>query len=353
MVCAMRGLRRSAFISSLIAGWGCNVGHLDIDQTPGGTGGLGPVASGGMTATGGEPADCAGKRRVPIYRDEDGDGSSVGNELGVVCEGSDAPPGYSLNPLSFGGADCDDADPTQHDGATLYYDGDGDGFGVPSVESRYTCRGTTIPGFAPNALDCDDTNPKLHRLEYRDQDHDGFGAESRVCVDSASSDYALQDGDCDDVDPARYPYAVESALDGVDSNCDGLDAPARRSCGDLEVLDPAKIVPAPACAGKPDLFVAALNACADCLGAHLQVMVGNRGDVAARAELVVYAGFELGLQKTLDLGVMEAGSLSPRLDVEFQNPQVRVRVQASGGAADCAPNNDAAEVLVGFVDCLR
>lgn len=61
---------------------------------------------------------------------------------------------------------------------------------------------------------------------FIDQDGDGFGVEGNtvdVCTPGAG--HAMQDGDCDDADPARYPWAPE-ICDDVDDDCDGrLAAP--------------------------------------------------------------------------------------------------------------------------------
>lgn len=65
------------------------------------------------------------------------------------------------------------------DGTVFYEDADGDGFGDPNS----TATGCTIPtGFVSNNLDCDDTNPNI------------------------------------------YPGATEIPDNGIDEDCDGLDA---------------------------------------------------------------------------------------------------------------------------------
>ncbi len=50
----------------------------------------------------------------------------------------------------------------------------------------------------------------LYGAPYTDEDGDGW---------------AVEEGDCDDSDPAIHPEAEEVAGDGVDSNCDGFDDP--------------------------------------------------------------------------------------------------------------------------------
>ena len=83
--------------------------------------------------------------------------------------------------IPSGGDDCDDADPTVNPA-----DGDGDG--------QSGCDG-----------DCDDADPALSSA-----DADG---------DSVST----CDGDCDDADPAVSPLATDTAGDGIDQDCDGVD----------------------------------------------------------------------------------------------------------------------------------
>ena len=81
---------------------------------------------------------------------------------------------------------------------------------------------------------------------FMDNDRDGFGAESSsisgcemhspLAADGAPL-YVSNDGqlpDCDDTNEAIYPYAPETSMDGVDSNCDGKDEqnipPVTTSC---------------------------------------------------------------------------------------------------------------------------
>jgi hypothetical protein len=129
---------------------------------------------------------------------------------------------------------------------TCYYDGDNDGFGAPApFESQIPC--SEVDFAADNADDCDDGAdwifPGAQEVLadgfdtdcdgidpwpcYIDGDGDGFGVEldpmgyAECEEDPGHSPF---DGDCDDGDGDAYPYAPEVADDGIDQDCDGLDA---------------------------------------------------------------------------------------------------------------------------------
>ena len=79
---------------------------------------------------------------------------------------------------------------------------------------------------------------------YEDADEDGHGnpdAAEEFCEDVEPVGYVLDASDCEDTDPTAYPgsHATEVPGDGVDQDCDGLDA-----CRDLN------------CDGWPDIVFA-------------------------------------------------------------------------------------------------
>jgi len=145
--------------------------------------------------------------------------------------------------------DCDDRDSTKHPEAVWYADADADGYGdagaaLPSCDAG--------AGDVANAEDCDDTNAELHPaatevcddytdnncngladeedpgLEqrsrsalYLDADLDGWATDTYVGDHCPSSGIGVVDqGDCDDSDPAVNPAMLELP-DSVDQNCDG------------------------------------------------------------------------------------------------------------------------------------
>ncbi|GDX80302.1 hypothetical protein LBMAG42_21130 [Deltaproteobacteria bacterium] len=196
------------------------------------------------------------------YTDADGDGYGDASLAELAC---DAPTGTSANgedcddtdadvsPVGIevcGGTDedcdglTDDADPDVAGTVTLYTDADGDGYGDASAP---------VSGCAPtgsvveNDDDCDDAdalvNPSAAETVadgidqdcdggdacHADADGDGYrGTDSVVsadldCADAGEAD-ATAPSDCDDDDASVNPSAAESAGDGVDQDCDLMEA---------------------------------------------------------------------------------------------------------------------------------
>ena len=178
--------------------------------------------------------------------DEDDDGWGGGEPEGRACV---PPPGFSdrdgdcaddradVNPdaaevCGGGDEDCDglvdDLDPdVDPSGFRIWYaDGDGDGFGDPTL-SREACSAPV--GFVGNGDDCDDDDPlvSVDPTWRRDGDGDGVGAgapSEPTCV-APGPDWvpAARGDDCADDDPARFPGAEEVCGDGIDQDCDGED----------------------------------------------------------------------------------------------------------------------------------
>jgi len=137
----------------------------------------------------------------------------------------------------------DDDDPAV-DAATqtpFYADSDGDGYGDPLV----TALGCAAPaGFTADDTDCDDgaigVNPgapetagngvdeNCDGLEDCHEDLDGDGYGTAVVIAQAdlfctSPGLSVSSDDCDDGAPAIYPGAPVAIGDGVDQDCDGVD----------------------------------------------------------------------------------------------------------------------------------
>ncbi len=195
------------------------------------------------------------------YRDRDGDGYGV--LVGAVQDCAQ-PDGYATM-----SGDCDDANPNINPGAdevcnglddncngeideggglaTWYADNDGDGYGV-DTDTLESCE--QPPGYAAQDGDCNDSNSAIHPFAdevcdtldnncngtadenaidatpwYADADGDGFGTSTDIVIAcSAPPGYVDNNIDCDDGDHTVFPGAEEICEDGIDQDCDGVDA---------------------------------------------------------------------------------------------------------------------------------
>ena len=140
--------------------------------------------------------------------------------------------------------DCNGlVDDAASDALVWYRDADSDLYGNPGWD-RLGC--TQPAGFVADATDCLDSNAAVHpnaaevcdgfdndcngqvdtdapsgATWFRDVDNDGFGdaADSTLSC-SQPAGHVLDDRDCDDLDPAVNPTAVE-VCDSVDNDCSG------------------------------------------------------------------------------------------------------------------------------------
>jgi len=203
--------------------------------------------------------DCNGFDSVTCFADGDGDDFGAGPAL--------ANPLGACNPLlgeSEVDTDCDDTDDTIYPGAPEVLDdgidqdcdavdlqgcfedldGDGDGSSVVIPAPDGDC---DDPGEAVTQTDCDDADPTRYAGAvdtpddgidqdcsgtdtvscYLDGDFDGFGGAVVVLADDGDCtdpDESLTSSDCDDNDPDAYPGSTETADDGIDQDCNGVDA---------------------------------------------------------------------------------------------------------------------------------
>ncbi len=198
------------------------------------------------------------------YGDADGDGYGDAGSTAAACE---APSGFVAD-----NTDCDDDDAAVSPGVDEICDGidddcdgtvdeddavdasswfadvDGDGFG-DAGSSMSACEAPS--GFVADASDCDDDdatiNPAADELcdhldndcdgtvdeddavdaptWYDDVDVDGYGdPDSAVRACDRPEGYRSNGDDCDDHDPTTYPGATDVPDDGIDQDCDGMDA---------------------------------------------------------------------------------------------------------------------------------
>ena len=73
--------------------------------------------------------------------------------------------------------------------------------------------------------DCDGATDDCVRAWHADSDGDGYGDATVVNEECCQPEgYVWNDGDCDDADAAINPDGTDLAADGIDQDCDGVDA---------------------------------------------------------------------------------------------------------------------------------
>lgn len=198
------------------------------------------------------------------YADADGDGYGDPNSSVQTCS---APGGHVSN-----GQDCNDNDSAINPGATevcdnvdnncngaideglpvntYYADTDNDGYGTPNT-SISTCDATPPTGYAANSQDCDDNDSAINpgatevcdnvdnncngmvddglpvNTYYADTDNDGYGTPNitiSTCAAAPPTGYSTNSQDCDDTNGNINPGATDIPNNGIDEDCDGMDA---------------------------------------------------------------------------------------------------------------------------------
>jgi hypothetical protein len=248
-----------------------------------------------------------------------------------------------------GDNDCDDRDATRSQRS--WRDADGDGFTL-AAEECFAALPQGYLGQPSRDSDCDDEDPLRQQTLHVDADGDGYGAKDLTqCVKFVEQGTAPPDGlsrdslDCDDANGVRHPAAYEQWNDGIDSDCNGEDAPLdcnRGDCGcQLRTLAPPMVDTT--CAGS-DLFIAARIVCRSYCGAYNVVVVANRGTSS------VTGGFELALEgdatKLPVRGDLAPGGIS--LPLKLRAGPASVRVLSS---AECDPNNNMAPLEAVPIRC--
>ena len=122
---------------------------------------------------------------------------------------------------AFGGpgADPDGFDDVDGDGVAAMADCDDDD-AARSPDATEVCNG--IDDDCDGLVDAIDQAVDAAWL-YPDADGDGHGAAPGAAA-CAGAGWAATGGDCDDTDAGRHPGAVDLPYDGIDQDCDGVDA---------------------------------------------------------------------------------------------------------------------------------
>ena len=109
--------------------------------------------------------------------------------------------------------------------AVFYEDADGDGYGV--LENVIEACEAPV-GFVSQGTDCNDSDPQINpeTIWYEDADGDGFGTDlgTGIVTCDPGFGFVLDNTDCDDFSSLFNPVAADPAADGLDQNCDGMDA---------------------------------------------------------------------------------------------------------------------------------
>jgi hypothetical protein len=208
------GASASSGNASLAVGLvGNGVGSGDDDDSSGDddddTAGDDDDTAGDDDDTAGDDDDTAGDDDDSAGDDDDSVGDDdTSSDDDDAAEGPDED-GDGYAPVSAGGTDCNDSDPTVSPAGLEFCDG---------VDN-----------------DCDgdiDDDPIDGSTWHLDSDSDGYGGQlltQEAC--SAPSSYVGNDDDCNDLDGAVYPGATE-LCNGTDDDCDGAiddDAPAAQT----------------------------------------------------------------------------------------------------------------------------
>jgi hypothetical protein len=192
----------------------------------------------------GVDSDCDGGELCLV--DEDHDGYRADGDA-TVASGDEDCEDRGEATVDTPAADCDDTDAAYHpgadesdcddptdyncDGATGLADGDGDSFPAcadcddtradVNADVAEICNGTddNCDGFVDNS-------PTDATTWHADADGDGFTDPiTRVVGCEAPEGYTMPtEEDCDDTSAAVYPGAPDVTRDGIDQDCDGVDA---------------------------------------------------------------------------------------------------------------------------------
>jgi hypothetical protein len=178
-----------------------------------------------------DDADNTKWQNASLFIDADNDGYDNGSA--TVCYGASIPTGYKT---TTSGADCNDADATKNVTYSFYADSDGDSYGTGSLVSGVCANNSSTPpsGYSNNNTDCDDNdNTKWQLLNaYIDADGDGFtiGTIQEVCSGNTLPQGYSSNSSGEDCNDNDINLSVESTW-YLDTDNDGYYTQSISNCG--------------------------------------------------------------------------------------------------------------------------
>ncbi len=231
--------------------------------------------------------------------------------------------GEGANEEDLGSLQNDGLNPTEPDA----------GFDPDAPPDQVACESL----FTRPPADCDPNVPESWNI---DCDEDGSPGAQMTSCDPAQLLVHTPGSppgrfDCDDRSADVLPGAVERWNDGLDSDCDGQDAPTCAAFEDQLVGTPADIEPG-ACDGSSLYFggvVACPHLCDDGVAKVYFYLINGGGEPWLGDIAISYVSGDDGGELSID-GPLQPGAATAPLGVDY-DPEVGLRLSVEAG--DCSP----------------
>ncbi len=225
--------------------------------------------------------------------------------------------------------------------------------GVPD-HVVYGCDPSTAE-LAPmeSGYDCAPDNPLLSQWVSQDADADGyFGPGELNCSgESVPPGYAagISYDDCDDSSASVFPGAPDTWGDGIDSDCDGRDAP---SCA---VLDSGAHIATHAdtdnrCDAAPNLRLAQTVMCPGAARGDFRVyiLVSNTGGVASSEATVLSWTTDSGASGEVTIESISPHSTSQPVRILYTTDVLHETLTLSLSSLDCLRDDNLLDISIGL-----